>query len=97
MKAVTLPSPPMALGSLRRLLVVPALGRPISWSLVASMPSKAEEAKSKPPLSGCAMAPTTPLPTPLKKPTAQHGMLPSSRIRATVSAAGLHCNYSMQR
>ena len=68
MKAVTLPSPPIALGRRKRLLVVPALGLPISWSLVASMPSKAEEAKSRPPLIGWAMAPTTPFPTPLKKP-----------------------------
>jgi len=35
------------------------------------MPSKAEEAKSRPPLMGWAMAPTTPFPTPLKKPAPQ--------------------------
>ena len=78
MKAVTLPSPPIALGSLRRLLTVPARGRPISWSLVASMPSKADEAKSKTPLVGWATAPITPLPTPLKKPAGHTCVLKSA-------------------
>lgn len=65
----SLRSPPMARGRRRRLTARGRLlRRPRMVLLLASMPSKAEDMKSRAPLTGCAAAPTSPWPSPLTKP-----------------------------